>query len=78
MNKIIVYTGNNCGFCKMAKDFLKHKNAEYEEINVDEHPTMNRTWLQQLTGATSVPVITRGELVSIGYNPQKLTQLTKG
>ena len=27
-----------CGYCVQAKNWLKNKNIEYKEINIEEHP----------------------------------------
>jgi glutaredoxin-related protein len=34
MAKIAIYTTNTCGFCAMAKDLLRRKGAQFEEIDV--------------------------------------------
>ena len=35
---ITVYSKNLCGYCDMAKDYLKKNGFEFEEINVDSNP----------------------------------------
>jgi glutaredoxin 3 len=35
---ITVYSKNNCPFCVQAKNLLKVKGVEFEEIKVDEVP----------------------------------------
>lgn len=39
MDKLTVYTRNNCGFCMMAKTLLKNKNIDFTEINIEEDVT---------------------------------------
>ncbi len=38
MKEVIVYSKNMCGYCVQAKNWLKNKNIEYKEINIEEHP----------------------------------------
>lgn len=35
---ITVYSKPLCGYCDMAKDYLKKNNIQYEEIRVDTNP----------------------------------------
>lgn len=35
MNKVIVYSKENCPYCVFAKQLLESKNIPYEEIRVD-------------------------------------------
>ena len=35
---ITVYSKNLCGYCDMAKDYLKKNGFEFEEINVESVP----------------------------------------
>ena len=33
-----VYTKNMCGYCVQAKNFLKSKNIDFEEVNIESVP----------------------------------------
>jgi glutaredoxin 3 len=35
---IQIYTKNNCAFCIQAKNLLKSKNIDFEEINIELDP----------------------------------------
>jgi alkyl hydroperoxide reductase subunit F len=37
MANIKVYTKNSCGYCSMAKSWLKGKNLQFEEVNIEEN-----------------------------------------
>tara|TARA_B100000749_G_C18055968_1_gene313424 strand:- start:222 stop:446 length:225 start_codon:yes stop_codon:yes gene_type:complete len=36
MNKIVVYTKDNCGFCTKAKELLESRGLEYDEISFND------------------------------------------
>ena len=38
MSNITVYSKNMCGYCVQAKNLLKNKGIEFEEINIEEKP----------------------------------------
>jgi glutaredoxin 3 len=56
MAEIQVYTTSYCPFCSRAKDLLKRKGAEFEEINLDGRDG-DRKALQERTGMRTVPQI---------------------
>ena len=33
MSGVVIYTGHLCGYCSQAKNLLKSKNIDFEEIN---------------------------------------------
>jgi glutaredoxin 3 len=35
MAKVIVYSKDNCPYCRLAKDLLNAKNIKFEEVRVD-------------------------------------------
>ena len=34
---ITVYTKNNCGFCMQAKNVLRNRDMQFEEVNIEEN-----------------------------------------
>tara|TARA_A100001011_G_C14320277_1_gene850230 strand:- start:3978 stop:4205 length:228 start_codon:yes stop_codon:yes gene_type:complete len=38
MSDITVYSKNMCGYCVQAKNLLKNKGLEFNEINIEEKP----------------------------------------
>ena len=75
--KVTIYTSNTCGQCKMVKKILSIKNAQYNEVNIDEQPE-SHALIMQLSGQTRVPVTvvtdetTGMQSVITGYNPSQL------
>jgi len=38
MPKILIYSKDNCAYCRMAKDFFNTRQIPFEEIRVDLNP----------------------------------------
>ncbi len=74
MEEIVIYTTPTCQYCAMAKEYMKQKGVAFKEHNV----ARDREALQEmvrLTGRRSVPVITCGKDVMVGFDPGRLDQL---
>lgn len=76
--KVIVYTSDTCGQCKMVKRVLAMKGAQYDEVNIDQHPERHAE-IMQLTQQVRVPVTvikddSSGEVLNVitGYNVGQL------
>ncbi|KAA6457050.1 MULTISPECIES: glutaredoxin family protein [Bacillus cereus group] len=67
--KIVMYTGNDCGKCKRAKEMLKNCPVEVdiEELNVDETP-MHRKVLTKVYESNTLPTFIIGENVYRGFD----------
>ncbi|VGZ47860.1 glutaredoxin [Streptococcus pyogenes] len=70
---ITVYSKNNCMQCKMTKKFLEQHGANFQEININEHP--EKVDYVKSLGFTSAPVIEADNLVFSGFQPAKLKEL---
>lgn len=57
MPKIEIYTTRACPFCKMARDLLERRQAEYEEIAVDGDPEKMQEAMKRSGGKKTVPQI---------------------
>lgn len=73
MAKITLFSKNNCMQCKMTKKFLEQNGAEFEEINIDEHPE-KIDYVKGL-GFTAAPVIEAGDITFSGFQPTKLKEI---
>lgn len=73
MAKIRLFSKNNCMQCKMTKKFLEQNGAEFEEINIDEHPE-KIDYVKGL-GFTAAPVIEAGDITFSGFQPAKLKEI---
>lgn len=57
---VVIYTTAFCPYCIRAKRLLDSKQVAYEEIKVDNNPTL-RSKMMQLSGRHTVPQIWIGE-----------------
>lgn len=67
MKPVRMYTTRICPFCVMAKRLLQSKGVNYEEIRVDESPTV-REEMTRVTGRRTVPQIFVGETHVGGFD----------
>lgn len=49
----VVYSGNRCQYCEMAKGLLKNRGIEFIEVNIDKNPDAKAFILNE--GHRSVP-----------------------
>ena len=76
MKKIVIYSTPTCPYCRMAKDFLKEKKVEFEDINVAEDEEAASIIVEK-TGQYGVPVIQIGEEYVIGFDKDRIEELLK-
>ena len=63
--KITVYTTHSCPYCQMAKDLLRKKGLDFEEVDVSEDTDFDA--LLARTGWKTVPQIFFDEKLIGGY-----------
>jgi glutaredoxin 3 len=62
-----IYTTTYCGYCRAAKQLLRERGAEFEEIDcTDDMAT--RHWLVEQTGQRTVPQIFIGGVPVGGFS----------
>ena len=66
MADVKIYTTSFCPFCVRAKNLLKGKGVEFEEINMDGKDQELQS-LKKKTGLQTVPQIFIGEELVGGY-----------
>jgi glutaredoxin 3 len=69
-----VYSTNFCPYCNMAKNFLKDKNVQFEEINVQEDKNAAKEMIEK-TGQVGVPVIEINGKTVIGFDRDQIEKL---
>ena len=65
--QVKIYTTSTCVYCKGAKEYLKEKGINYEEINLSENPDRIQEMVQ-VSGQMGVPVILIDGRIIIGFN----------
>lgn len=71
MAKVLMYTKTVCAYCVRAKNLLKAKNVEFEEINIDHKPPEFYENLKKQTGWMTIPqIFINGKLIG-GYDDMK-------
>lgn len=73
MAKVIVYSTTTCPYCVMAKDWLKQKKVEYEDINVGTNQEKAKEMIQK-SGQMGVPVIDIAGTVIVGFDRPKMEE----
>lgn len=74
MNKITIYTTPYCAYCKMAKEYFKSKDVQYEEYDVMSD-VAKREEMVKKSGQLGVPVIDINGKIVIGFDKPKINQL---
>ena len=61
MAPIVIYTKATCPYCHAAKDLLRRKGAQFEEIGVDGDRAKQAAMALKAGGRSTVPQIFIGE-----------------
>jgi len=74
MPKVKIYTTPVCPFCNLAKQYLKEKGIEFEEIDVSKDEKAAQEMIKK-SGQMGVPVIEIDEKIVVGFDKEKIDQL---
>jgi glutaredoxin-like YruB-family protein len=77
MAKVKIYSTPTCPYCIKAKEFLKEKGVEYEDVNVAEDQAAAKEMVEK-SGQMGVPVIVIGDKIIIGFDQAKIEEALKG
>ena len=58
---VVIYTKSSCPYCHAAKDLLRRKGAEFEEIGVDGDRAGQAAMAAKANGRSTVPQIFIGD-----------------
>ena len=73
--KAIVWSKDYCPYCDQAKNLLKIKGIEYEEVKIDEVPEAREFVLSE--GHRTVPQIYKDGVLFVQGGYQGLSRLTE-
>lgn len=65
--EVIIYSTTWCGFCKMAKNYMKQLGVEFQEKDVEQDPAAGNEAVQK-SGQMGVPVIDIGGTIIVGFD----------
>jgi len=72
---VTIYTTPTCRFCAATKAFFKAHNVSYDEKDVTTDAEA-RTAMIEKSGQLGVPVIDIDGKIIVGFNEQRLAELT--
>ena len=67
MKPVKIYTTTYCGFCVRAKDLLKRKGVDFQELDVTDDDAMRKKLVELSGGQRTVPQIFIGDTHVGGY-----------
>lgn len=73
MKKVIMYSTPSCHYCNEAKKFFDENKIKYTVHNV-AIDLEKRSEMVEKSGRSSVPVITIGDAVFVGFNKELLSK----
>ncbi|MBS0359414.1 MAG: glutaredoxin 3 [Proteobacteria bacterium] len=76
MAKVVVYSKESCPYCVQAKELLKRKGVDYQEIRVDLDP-MQLQEMMERSGRRTVPQIFINEHHVGGYDDLYALEVAK-
>ena len=68
MKHVKIYTTTYCGYCVRAKDLLKRKGVDYQELDVTGDDAMRSKLVEMSGGQRTVPQIFIGDTHVGGYS----------
>ena len=66
-NNVIVYSTQSCPYCLMAKEYLKGKNVQFEDVDVGADRARAMEMVQK-SGQMGVPVLDINGKIIVGFN----------
>lgn len=68
MKPVKIFTTTYCGFCVRAKDLLKRKGVDFQEVDVTGDDAMRTRLVEMSGGQRTVPQIFIGDTHVGGYS----------
>jgi glutaredoxin 3 len=73
MATVTIYTTPTCAYCKMAKEFFKNNNVQYEEKDVVADAAARDSMIAK-SGQMAVQVIEVDGKIIVGFDQPKLKE----
>lgn len=65
-DEVVIYTKPGCPYCAAAKEDFRRRGITFKELDVTSDPAIKEEAIAK-AGVASVPVIVKGEEVSVGF-----------
>jgi glutaredoxin-like YruB-family protein len=72
--KVKVYSTPSCIYCKMAKEFFKQNNIDFENVDVSADQKAAEEMIKK-SGQMGVPVIDIDGQLVIGFDKERIVEL---
>lgn len=73
---VLLYSTPTCGFCRMAKDYLRKNNIPYTEYNVAMNSEKAHEMVRK-SGQMGVPVLDVNGKIIVGFDRTAIDQALK-
>lgn len=71
---VTVYSSTTCPWCVKAKDYLKSKGVEYNDVNVSLDPAAAKEMIEK-SGQRGVPVLDINGSIVVGFDRPQIDKL---
>ncbi|WP_174733749.1 glutaredoxin family protein [Mesobacillus harenae] len=76
MDKVVVYSQNECPTCQIVKLFLQESGVAFEERNISENPSAKKEFLDGYR-LSSTPAVIVGEQIITGFDLPRLKEVLR-
>lgn len=73
---VVVFTTPTCSWCRKVKSYLKEKQISFKEIDVSRDANAMRDMIKK-SGQMGVPQVWINNKVVVGFDKEKIDQLTR-
>jgi len=73
-SKTRVFSTPSCPYCVTLKEFLKHHNIEFDDIDVSKDEKALEEMINK-SGQMGVPVIEIGDKIVVGFDKEKIVNI---
>lgn len=72
--RVIIFTTPTCGYCRMAKQYLRRNKIRFRDVDVSRDPAAARD-LMRRSGQMGVPVLDIGGKIIVGFDKPQINNL---
>ncbi|NIP40033.1 MAG: NrdH-redoxin [Candidatus Aenigmarchaeota archaeon] len=69
--KVKIYSTPTCPYCRMAKEFLRSKGIEFEDVDVSENQEAAKEMMEK-SGSNGVPQIEINGKIIVGFDKEAI------